>query len=411
MPIRECDVRGRDGSGLEILANTISAAYHVLLVEDSPAEVEEFARKTRKGPVQIRFSHAATLLDAQRLYDSIEFDAIVLGLNQAGEEGLNLVSAIVAFNPLTPVVVLAATFDDDTAVEALAHGAEEYLLKGECDGSAIARAIRYAVLRVEAQRENLRLNEELRQIQEHLIQSARMEAVGQLAAGVAHEIKNPLGILTFCLKFLRDADPNDERVQMIYARMDNAVNRADLLLSEMLDFAKPRAVRVAVGSIEAPIRKAIDLTSHRLKEKGAVVEWEIAPEVPTFAFDDGKLTQALINLISNAFDAVPNRTGRILIRAGYRPPRRRPGASGPAAVLVTVTDNGSGVPQAMLDRIFDPFFTTKGLGSGYGLGLSIVQRIAQMHNGSARVENAETGAVATLELPVVKRVSTRKPAP
>lgn len=248
---------------------------------------------------------------------------------------------------------------------------------------------------------------DLKATQLQLIQAEKMESVGRLAAGVAHEVKNPLMTLLTGVQYLQRFTPvTDPQVATLLADMRDSVQRADAVIRGLLDFSAPRELDLEVQDLHQIIRQSLPLVKHELDRAQVTLTSELASDIPTLRLDGFKLQQVLINIISNAAHATQP-GGRITVRTTHREPRLAsgpdPGAElngGRRAVFIEIEDTGSGVPPEKLSRVFDPFFSTKPTGKGTGLGLSVTRQIVEMHGGTVHLENrAEGGVRVTIVLP------------
>ncbi|MDP3774242.1 MAG: ATP-binding protein [Gemmatimonadales bacterium] len=248
---------------------------------------------------------------------------------------------------------------------------------------------------------------DLQAAQLQLIEVEKLESVGRLAAGVAHEVKNPLMTLLTGVKYLSTFRPgNDPEVTQLLDDMRDAVLRADAVIRGLLDFSAPHALALTPQSLNAVVERALPLLKHEAERAQVVLSRELAHDLPEIALDGFKIQQVLINLITNAAHATPP-GGRITVRTSFRPLMLMSGVAGTpvgaefqsrdSAVFVEVDDTGSGIPPAQLGKVFDPFFTTKPTGKGTGLGLSVARQIVELHGGTLHLDNRPEGGVrATL---------------
>jgi two-component system, NtrC family, sensor kinase len=253
------------------------------------------------------------------------------------------------------------------------------------------------------------MNRELRATQLQLIEAAKMESVGRLAAGVAHEVKNPLAIIQAGIAHLRNhsfAGSGD--VALTLQDLEEAVDRGDAVVSELLDFSAPNELELEVAELNPLLEKSLQLVRHELVRSRVVVVREFSGDGPRVWIDRNKIEQVLINVFTNALHAMPD-GGRLTIRArvenyaGQLDQRRRQqvlGVGQPVAVI-EVEDTGPGVDGDKLERIFEPFFTTKAAGQGSGLGLTVGKRIVELHGGIMRARNLpECGLQISIRIPV-----------
>ncbi|HXV22521.1 MAG TPA: ATP-binding protein [Desulfuromonadales bacterium] len=233
-------------------------------------------------------------------------------------------------------------------------------------------------------------HQDLRETQERLIQGEKMAVLGEMAASVTHELRNPLvAIGGFAQRLNRvAAGAREKEYATIIAR---EVQRMEAMLSNILDFAKKEMLCFAECPVPQVIEEALALEYDALLRGSVRLVTEIAESLPTIQGDEQKLRQVMINLIANARQAMS--AGGVLTVRAYRTILR-----GDEAVTVEVEDTGGGIPADILRNIFNPFFTTKE--GGTGLGLPISHRIVEQHRGRIEVKNRVRGAVFILRLPV-----------
>jgi len=245
---------------------------------------------------------------------------------------------------------------------------------------------------------------ELQAAQARLIQAAKLESVGRLAAGVAHEVKNPLAVMQMGVEFLQREIENPESKEVL-ADMDNAVHRADGVIKGLLDFSREKRLDLQNGDLNEILRSSLQMVRHELKKRGIRVEQHLNNELPAIPLDVDKLRQVFINLAINAAHAM-DKDGILTVTTDLR--RLTDGSglerdhahrfnSGDTALWVELADTGPGLSDEQQQRIFDPFFTTKEVGEGTGLGLSVSRNIVELHHGSIDIRNRpEGGASAVL---------------
>jgi PAS domain S-box-containing protein len=233
----------------------------------------------------------------------------------------------------------------------------------------------------------------VRELENRLRRSDRLAALGSLAAGLAHEIKNPL---TSLLTFSRHLPRRFEDVQFrakFQSVVPRELERINGIVERLLELARPTRLNFTAVRLPALLERAVELYAQEMETRGVVVAREYVRDLPVVWGDSESLYQALVNLVRNALDAMPS-GGRLTLRAGWSDddhvvrPSRRP-AMGARRVRVEIEDAGVGIPPSDADRVFNPFFTTKD--GGTGLGLALTHKIVEDHGGSIDFRAAAAG--------------------
>jgi PAS domain S-box-containing protein len=247
-------------------------------------------------------------------------------------------------------------------------------------------------------------HEELKSTQMQLIEAEKLQTVGQLAAGVAHEVKNPLAVLQMGVGLLaRHLDGSNEQTFVVIKEMGDAVKRADAVVGDLLEFAAPKKLDLRDKEIEPLIRRSLTLVRHELNAAKVKAVTNFAGALPACRVDRDKIKQVFVNLFTNACHAMPD-GGTLTVTTSYRAATEedagctgnRSGArlrAGEGVVVVEIADTGAGIPAEQLSRVFDPYFTTKPTGKGTGLGLSVTKAIIDMHGGRIHLTNSSNGGV------------------
>ena len=252
--------------------------------------------------------------------------------------------------------------------------------------------------RKEAEEGLRRTNEQLKSAQASLMQADKMETVGRLAASVAHEVKNPLTVISMGIEYLSTDFPvnGDQNVPTVLSEMQNSVERADTIVRGLLDFSASSRWKVADEDLNSAIEKSLKLVRHDLVKAHVNVTRDFADNLPSLKLNRGKMEQVFINLFINAVHAMP-RGGTLTIRTRLQAPQLDTSSPDAGGVVVEILDTGTGIPAEALAKIFEPFFTTKPTGVGTGLGLPVVKNIVELHGGTITMANRpEGGAVATI---------------
>lgn len=271
---------------------------------------------------------------------------------------------------------------------------------GEGGGGLERASVVFERLALELQEERARLAEKvaaltqadraLGRARDAVDRSERLATMGQLAAGLAHEIGNPLGAVTGYVELARGHVPADASPVLRDAlqRIAEASARIDRILRELLDFARPEPARVGCVALGAVIEGSVRLARVQPRFRGVEVALDVPADLPPVQAEEHRLAQVLLNLLLNAGDAMGGK-GRVEIVA----------REGPDAVELSVADSGPGISPEHLPRLFEPFFTTKERGEGTGLGLATSHRIVEELGGELSAANgAQGGAVFRIRL-------------
>jgi signal transduction histidine kinase len=241
------------------------------------------------------------------------------------------------------------------------------------------------------QKEVLRLRRELVEKNRQLARKNRLEVLGEMAAGVAHEIRNPLGGIELYAGLIAREGREDERIAKWAGQIHRATRNLASIVGDILDFTRPVRPKIRPVQLTRVVGAALELAAGALEEnRVAVSSCEDTPNAVA-AGDPNLLQRAFLNIILNAADAMP-RGGMLKVSAFKTSVGEQRGWA------VRFTDTGPGLPPEDIDRVFDPFFTAKE--GGTGLGLAMVARIVEAHDGSVDAGNApEGGAVFTVSIP------------
>src|SRR6266849_4180526 len=233
---------------------------------------------------------------------------------------------------------------------------------------------------------------DLKRLEEQLIQAEKLAAMGQMLAGVAHELNNPLTAILGVTELLRERSGADESTKRQLELTHRQARRAARIVQNLLEFSRPASPQKKPLDLNNILERTLQLHEHSLRRNNIAVDFGLPGELPGVVGDANQLIQVFLNLITNAEQAIREvrDSGRIQIRAG------RNGNQ----LTITVQDDGVGIRPEALPRIFDPFYTTKRPGGGTGLGLSICMSIIREHGGNSEAETLPAGGSAfTIYLP------------
>lgn len=241
-------------------------------------------------------------------------------------------------------------------------------------------------------REKVKMERQLQETQVQLLQSEKMASLGKLAAGVAHEINNPLGgILIFSKMLLEDLPPDDPRREDLERICDEA-SRCKEIVKGLLEFARQTSYKMEPIDLNRALAQGISLLENQALFHNIRIVKDLDPSLPPIPANTGQLNQVFMNIILNAAEAMAGQ-GMLTVNTRLGPEKD--------TVLIEFIDTGCGIKEEHLNLIFDPFFTTKEVGKGTGLGLSMSYGIVEKHRGRIWVKSKEReGSTFTIELPV-----------
>jgi len=245
-------------------------------------------------------------------------------------------------------------------------------------------------------------NRQLKQAQAEMRRSERLAALGQLSAGLAHEIRNPLGVIKGSAEILtQKLQGANELARELAGYISTEVNRLSELVTQFLNFARPLHAELYPADITALLDRVLKNVSEHWKGKPVQIERVYASGLPLVPLDESLCEQAFINLVQNAHEAMEERGGTLQVEVA------RVIQNDTEGVLVRLTDNGPGIPDTLREEIFNPFVTTKK--TGVGLGLSIVSQIVDGHHGTIRVEKGPQGGASFMVFFPLEEISEPQP--
>jgi len=374
-------------------------SFRLLIVEDSEDDAALLVRELQRGglePLWERVDTAQAMADA---LDRVSWDVVI------SDHGMPHFSAPAAMAMLreryldVPFIIVSGTMGEEAAVEAMRVGAQDYILKGKLAklSPAVARELRD----LEIRRAHARSEENLRQTREpldhateQLMQAEKLTALGDLVAGVAHEINNPLsGVLGFTQLILREdlAPEVRRRLETVCAEAE----RAAKIVKNLLTFARKQPPEKKHLGLNGIIEKTLELKAYHFRVNQILVETDLAADLPKTMVDFHQVQQVILNLLNNAEHALleTGRQGTVRITTGCARDM----------IEMRVSDTGPGIAPEIQRRIFEPFFTTKREGKGTGLGLSLCYGIIQEHGGTFDLESEPgNGATFIVRLPVLR---------
>lgn len=230
---------------------------------------------------------------------------------------------------------------------------------------------------------------ERRKIEEQMRITEKLAAIGQLSAGLAHEINNPLGGVKLCFNNLISTEMDEETKKEHIKVINQGLTKIHDIIRQLLDFSKQTELIITPVNINDLIENVLRLTDYLISKKGIKVVKKFET-IPHILIDQNKIEQVFLNIILNAIQAMEGEERILTIETTKKHNK----------CLISFSDTGHGIPSEIIEKIFDPFFTTKPVGQGTGLGLSVSKAIIEQHNGKIYVRSSTKGTTFTVELPV-----------
>ena len=373
----------------------------VLLIEDNRGDARLIQEILSEGTWRLFEIECAERLSAGlEALSAVAFDVVLLDLSLPDSSGLDTLAVIQAGYSHTPVVVLTGLDDDILAVEAVRRGAQDFLVKGNINADLLSRSIRYSIERKNAEKEK-------NQLQLKLAQAQKMEAIGTLAGGVAHDLNNVLtGLINYPELLLKKMEKNSPYRENIL-KIKRSGEKAASIVQDLLTLARRGASVAKVANIENTVREyLISPECEKLRQfhPEVLIKTDFEENLLNILGSPVHLAQTVMNLVSNAAESMPD-GGEILISTKNiyidSPSKEHDGLKQGNYAVLTVSDTGIGMTPDDIKRIFEPFYTKKVMGrSGTGLGLAVVWGTIKDHNGHIDVKSTVgEGTTFTLYFP------------
>jgi len=420
-------------------------ALDILIVEDDPINRILLEGLLEESTLSISQALAAESLSAaMTLFDTNRFDVVLLDLNLPDSQELGTLTKVIKKAPLTAVIVITGEYGEDLGLEAIAQGAQDYLVKSSFDHEMLSKSIHYAIERKRMEeagkvafQELEDAHSELKEMQSQIVQSEKLASIGQLAAGVAHEINTPVGFVSSNFETLgtymgkirllldkhgelirqlessKDAQLQEtvqeltqlrqtlkidfilDDLQDLFTESQEGLERVTSIVQNLRDFSRiDQAEDMGDYSLNAGIQATLAVARNEIKYDAEIVT-ELG-DIPAVQCSAGQINQVFLNILVNAAQAIKSQArealGCITIKT----------YCADEEVVCEIADNGPGIPADKLTRIFDPFFTTKAPGEGTGLGLNVsYDIIVNKHQGQLLADSTVgQGTRFTIKLPV-----------
>ena len=321
---------------------------------------------------------------------------VIIDLGQGADSGLSLLEEIRSQSSGAEVILLTGRLDAQKAVQGLRQGAFDYLTR-PFELEHLTEKIHQAADKIGRAGEEAREEERRAKMEQRMRAAERLASLGTLAAGVAHEINNPLAIISESVGWIKSKVARDESVSeelrsdidRAVEKVETGVERARRITHQLINTTVQPETRIKEFHLDALAAEVVELTFKMAQDARVDVFWRVESGETVIWSDSFQVRQVLINLVNNAIQAVGS-GGQVEILV----------KGDPETVVIQVQDNGPGVPPENLERIFEPFFSTKPPGQGTGLGLSVSRGIAENLGGGLSVESQlGRGATFSLTLP------------
>lgn len=347
----------------------------VLIVEDSEDDSALIVRELKRAGYETDFKRVDSHDALKSILALQDWDLVISDFSMPQFSGTDALKLVRATGSDAPFIFVSGTMGEDTAVDALKNGAQDYLVKTNL--KRLVPAVQRELREVEARRERKRLEKHVQQLQ-------KFEAIGRLAGGIAHDFNNTIGAILGWAEMGYEEAREGSRLHDRFEKIRDQAVWAGKLTSQLLTFARRQVLQPSGVNLNTLIDDCMKLL-HRVI--GAQFEIRIVknPELEITLADPTQVEQALMNLCLNARDAMPEggtltiETQNVEIDEEYC--RQHPFGKAGRYVLLSVSDTGVGMDKGTLDRVFEPFFTTKEMGRGTGLGLATVYGAVKQHNG------------------------------
>ncbi|MDA1251762.1 MAG: response regulator [Planctomycetota bacterium] len=375
----------------------MSAALQILLIEDSETDrtlIERLLVKAFGEGCQV--THNSSLSAALGRLTSTRFDAVLLDLTLPDSSGPVACDKIRDTCRETPVIVMTGVDDEQVALQSLTRGAQEFLVKGQTDARMLARAVRYAIERkrseAELQQAHRRLQQQLHQAE--LAHLARLNTMGEMASGMAHELNQPLtslvGFAESALAGLDSGNLLEEDLRHVLHRVVSESQRAAEIIRRLRRLVRKREPEQSPTDLNEVVREVLEIVEYETEVLRCKVRLDLADGLPLVGSDRVQIQQVLLNLIRNgmeAMDSLPDDERVLTVRTEFDE----------NVIRAAVSDNGLEIEEQTVSRLLEPYFTTKK--SGLGLGLAICRTIIESHAGQLTVtSNADRGLTVAFTL-------------
>lgn len=360
----------------------MSLPLRVLIVEDSEDDAALLLRELKHGGYDVTHERVDDASAMNIAANSEDWDLVICDFSMPHFSGMDALRLQRARSSEVPFIFLSGTIGEESAIAALKEGAQDYVMKNNM--TRLIPAIQRELREAEQRRERKRLEQQVQNLQ-------KFEAIGRLAGGIAHDFNNALSVILGWAQLGLAEVPEDSPAREKFKTIRDQAERTSRLTSQLLAFARHQVLHRRNVNLTNVVTETVKLLNSVIEEQVRFVV-NLQPNLPLAHADPAQIEQVLVNLCLNARDAMPQggritletQTVQLTIEDAWRlHPNAQPGSY----VVISVSDTGTGMNAATLERIFEPFFTTKESGRGTGLGLATVHGIVQQHAGFVNVRS------------------------
>ena len=365
---------------------------NILLIEDDDADAEVVKQSLSDAQLNVSLSRTSLFSEGLSQLRKEHFDLILLDLNLSDVSRFEGLDKLVSEFSHTPIIVLTGEGFEEVAFEVVKKGAHDYINKSKLTADMMRRSVRYSL--------------EKSQLQQKANRSHHLAALGTLSAGLAHEINNPLAIISGCLNIISSNVPFTASQKKWMTTVEKNVDRISRLVKSFLTFAREEKVQLEPLDIGSVILDIVEMYRMQWQDSGISLEYRQEGNLEPILGDRTQLESVIQNLLTNSRDAFidKGRDDPDCISVSVAP-------EGSNQIQIIYKDTGCGMTQEVLQRIFDPLYTTKEGSKGTGLGMSILHSVLERHDGSIQASSdPRCGTTFTILLPTAKMISQGQPA-
>jgi signal transduction histidine kinase len=398
-------------------------ALNILIVDDDDDDAfltEDLILEGLTNPTP-NLDRARSHEEALERLKETTYDLCMLDYRLGEGNGIGLLQALRSQNITTPIILLTGQGDQEIAVEAMKSGANDYIVKGKLSCESLSKSIRHAIqLHREAERREhteamlkkshqeltvahgelqTSLNK-LKTAQNQILRSEKLAGIGRLAAGVCHEILNPLNIISGHTQALQMERKDDQDLLEDLGSVTEEIHRIEKIISGLLKFSRKGDVELKYTDINQELESVLAIIEGEMSSGGVEVVREFNSDLPKLLLDNDRMRQVYLNIINNAKYAMSG-GGTLTVRTQVMKGNASSIPEKNGFLRISFMDTGPGIDKENLGKIFDPFFTTKPEDKGTGLGLSVCYSIVEKHGGFLEAESdGQNGTTFLIDLPL-----------